>query len=112
MVYYFKFEAMPAEGNRYHGKIGYGEADVFVSGDRCGDDLDAMEATARSCITAQTWVPTRLAELRETNSPAPGWDKRLVELYRDAVESGISGFFVASPKDDIPDGPTMMLPPR
>ena len=67
MVYYFKFEAVPAENNRYHGKVGYGEADVFVSGDGCNDDLDTMEAIARAYISAQSWVPTSLEEIRETN---------------------------------------------
>lgn len=48
MVYYFKFEAQPVERNRYYGRIGYGEADVFVSGDRCNNDLGIMETVARA----------------------------------------------------------------
>ena len=111
MVYYFKFEAVPAENNRCHGKVGYGEADVFVSGDGCNDDLDTMEAIARAYISAQSWVPTSLEEIRETNSPTPDWDKELVELYQEAVRLGVSGFFVAAPDSDTPGGPVLRVRP-
>lgn len=111
MVYYFKFEAKPAEGNRYYGKTGYGEADIFVSGDGCNDDLDTMESIARAYIIAQTWVATKLVEIRETNPPAPDWDKELVALYQSALHSGVSGFFVAAPDSDIPRAPMLRVRP-
>lgn len=111
MVYYFKFEAQPAKENRYHGRIGYGEADIFVSGDRCNDDLDIMEAVAVAYIQAQSWVATNLLELCETNEPAPDWDAELVELYQRALQRGVSGFFVAAPETDVPDGPVLRIRP-
>lgn len=111
MVYYFKFEAAPAKGNRYHGRTGYGEANVLVAGELCDDDLDAMEAIARAYINAQTWDAGNLVEIRETNPPAPDWDKELAELYWTAIHTGVSGFFVASPDIDIPGGPSLRILP-
>ena len=111
MVYYFKFEAQPAKENRYHGRIGYGEADVFVSGDRCNDDPDIMEAVARAYIDAQAWVATNLVEIHATNEPAPDWDTELVALYQRALQSGVSGFFVAAPETDVPGGPVLRIRP-
>lgn len=112
MVYYFKFTAHPAESNRYHGRTGYGEADIFVSGPDDHPDLDALEQIARSYVTAQAWVADDLLEIHETNPPAPDWDRELTELYRVALAFGISGFFVASPDGDVPGGPSMVLPPK
>src|SRR5699024_12749311 len=56
----------------------------------CNDDLDTMESIARAYIIAQTWVATKLVEIRETNPPAPDWDKELVALYQSALHSGVS----------------------
>ena len=110
MVYYFKFEIEPAENNRYYGKIGYGEANIFVSdGNGFGDDIDTMIDVARAYIIAQTWVPLTLVAAHETNPPAPDWNKEQEELYQQAIQVGISGFFVASPTDDLPGGPSMIL---
>lgn len=112
MVYYFKFEIEPAENNRYCGKVGYSEANIFVSGKNgVGDDIDTIIEIARAYIIAQAWVPGAVVTACETNPPAPDWSKEQVELYREAVQRGISGFFVASPKEDIPGGPSLMLRP-
>lgn len=111
MVYYFKFEAQPAERNRYYGRIGYGEADVFVSWDRCNNDLGIMETVARAYIDAQAWVATNLVEIHATNDPAPDWDTELMVLYQRALQSGVSGFFVAAPDSDIPGGPVLRVRP-
>ncbi len=111
MIYYFKFDAAPSKNNRYYGRTGYSEASIFVSGDFLGDDLDAMETVARSYITAQSWVPISVLEIHETKPPAPDWEQELLALYQNALHFGVSGYFVASPKEDIPDGPSMRIRP-
>ncbi len=88
-----------------------GGADVFVCGDGCDNDFDFMETIARAYINAQTWVPTRLVEIQETNPPAPDWEKELVERYKAAIRFGVSGVFVVAPDFDIPGGPMLRLHP-
>jgi hypothetical protein len=112
MVYYFMFEAEPAKGNRYYGRTRYGEASVLVSGDRFGDDPDALLAAAEAYVTAEAWVPKNLVKACCTNPPAPGWRKELAALYQEALLSGVSGYFVASPDSDVPGGPTILARPH
>ena len=84
---------------------------VFVSGGRCNNDLGIMETVARAYIDAQAWVATNLVEIHATNDPAPDWDTELVALYQRALQSGVSGFFVAAPDSDIPGGPVLRVRP-
>lgn len=111
MVYYFKFEAAPAESNRYYGKTGHGEANVFVNGAGCDNDLEAMEQIARAYVNAQLWAAGKLLSSFEPAPPDPDFDTDIAMQYYRALQLGVAGFFVASPDVDVPGGPTLRIRP-
>ena len=60
---------------------------------------------------AQGWIEKDFVDDRAILEIGPDWNTELVELCQRAVRQGVSSFFSASPKEELPGGPILKLRP-